>query len=53
MEKSVNRLSLIFNDEDPEKFNERLSTAKSRQQTAENELRFWKYIDNVANEKAS
>jgi len=43
--KYVGRLSLQFNDEDPQKFKRRLDLAKERQLTAEDELRFYKYVD--------
>jgi dynein heavy chain, axonemal len=45
IEKYVGRLSLLFEDEDPDKFKERLELCKSRQQDAEDEIRFFKYVD--------
>lgn len=45
--KYVGRLSLIFNKEDPIKFRQRIEEAKQRQYTAEDEMRFYTYVDNL------
>jgi hypothetical protein len=49
--KFVNRLSLQFRDEDPQKFEERLSLTKDRQKKADDAIKLLKYIENV-NDKA-
>jgi len=51
--KYVGRLSLQFNDEDPEKFKRRVDLAKERQFTAEDELRFYKYVDSQSDSNVS
>lgn len=51
--KEVIRLSLCFNDEDQEKFKERVELAKLRQQTCSDEIRFFKYVDSVPTELVS
>jgi hypothetical protein len=51
--KYVKRLSLLFNAEDPFKFRQRVEEAKQRQYTAEDEIRFYKYVDNLPNETVS
>lgn len=47
--KYVGRLSLLFNEEDPEAFQRRLDLCKDLQLTAEDELRFLKYVDSHEN----
>ena len=44
MEKEVNRLSILFRDEDMDKFRSRLKVCKMRQQVAEDDTRFEKYV---------
>lgn len=44
-EKMVGRLSLMFNEEDHVKFMERVETGKMRQNRAEDEIRFFKYVE--------
>jgi dynein heavy chain len=51
--KKVNRLSIKFNDEDPELFKQRLSQGRKLQKDYEGELRFLNYIDAVPTEKVS
>ena len=51
--KYVGRLSLMFNDEDPEEFQARLDLCKDLQLAAEDEMRFLKYIDGHNNELVS
>jgi len=51
--KYVGRLSLQFNEEDPQKFKKRLDLAKERQLTAEDELRFYKYVDSQPDSSVS
>jgi len=51
--KYVGRLSLQFNDEDPQKFKLRLDLAKERQLTAEDEMRFYKYVDSQSDTNIS
>lgn len=41
------RLSLLFNDENPAKFKERVDLSKSRQVNAEDTLRFDKYVHSL------
>ena len=43
----VGRLSLRFKTEDPLKFEERVEICKKRQQNADDEMRFLKYIDSL------
>jgi len=45
MMKYVGRLSLLFHKEDPEKFKQRLREAKERQEIAEDEMRFYHFVD--------
>jgi len=45
--KYVKRLSLMFNMEDPFKFRQRVEEAKQRQFTAEDEMRFYHYVDSL------
>lgn len=44
-EKYVSRLSLMFLTEDHNKFMERVQVCKQRQQRAEDEIRFFKYVE--------
>lgn len=44
-EKYVSRLSLMFLTEDHSKFMERVQVCKQRQQRAEDEIRFFKYVE--------
>ena len=44
-EKMVSRLSLMFKGEDHAKFMERVQLCKQRQQRAEDEIRFFKYVE--------
>ena len=46
MQKEVNRLSILFKDEDMDKFRSRLKICKMRQQVAEDDTRFQTYIKN-------
>ena len=43
--KSIGRLSLLFFSEDKEKFNERLKLCKHRYAVAEDEIRFYNYVN--------
>ncbi len=45
--KEVIRLSLLFRDEDEEKFKERVEIAKMRQATANDEMRFLKLVESL------
>lgn len=51
--KYVGRLSLLFHLEDPEKFKERLQLAKERQEIAEDEMRFYYFVDSQPDETVS
>ena len=53
MEKYVGKLSLLFNDEDVFKFKERLAICKARQHTAEDEIRFFKFVEGQPDALAS
>jgi len=44
MMKYVGRLSLLFHNEDPEKFKQRLQEARERQEIAEDEMRFYHFV---------
>jgi len=52
-EKLVTRLSLLFFNEDPEKFKERVNACKSRQEIVEAELRFTNLVDSVPTDSVS
>ena len=52
-EKLVTRLSLLFFNEDPEKFKERVNQCKSRQEIVEAELRFTNLVDSVPTDSVS
>ena len=45
--KYVGRLSLMFHEEDPDKFKKRIDEAKERQLAAEDEMRFYRYVDSI------
>lgn len=45
--KLVTRLSLLFFDEDPDQFRERVNFCKDRQAVVEAELRFTNYVDSM------
>ena len=45
IEKKIGRLSLLFFLEDKNKFNERLKLCKHRYAVAEDEMRFFNYVD--------
>ena len=47
--KWVNRLSLWFDFEDPIKFKERLKICEQRLKRAEDEYKFFKYVENLPN----
>jgi len=49
----VTRLSLLFFDEDPDKFKERVNQCKQRQEIVEAELRFTNCIDSVPTDAVS
>ena len=53
MMKYVGRLSLLFHDEDPEKFKQRLQEARERQEIAEDEMRFYHYVDSQPDQTVS
>lgn len=42
--KFVNRLSIQFNDEDPQKFEERLNLTKERQKNADEAIKLVRFI---------
>ena len=46
-EKLVTRLSLLFFDEDPNQFHERVNMCKQRQAIVEAELRFTNHVDSI------
>jgi hypothetical protein len=52
-EKLVTRLSLLFFDEDPDKFKERVNQCKQRQEIVEAELRYTNLIDSVPTDSVS
>lgn len=52
-EKFVTRLSLLFFNEDPEKFKQRVNECKKRQEIVEAELRFTNLVDSVPTESVS
>ena len=52
-EKFVARLSLLFFNEDSEKFKRRVNLCKERQQNVQAELRFTKYVDSIPTESVS
>lgn len=52
-QKYVGRLSLQFHEEDPEKFRQRVELAKERQTHAEDEMRFYRYVDSLPDESVS
>jgi hypothetical protein len=52
-EKIVTRLSLLFFDEDPEHFRQRVNMCKERQAIVEAELRFTDLIDSISADKVS
>jgi len=52
-EKLVTRLSLLFFDEDPDKFKERVNQCKHRQEIVEAELRFTNLVDSVPTDSVS
>jgi hypothetical protein len=49
--KYVGRLSLLFHDENPDRFRYRIELAKQRQIIAEDELRFLKYVSSLPDEQ--
>ena len=51
--KYVGRLSLRFHEEDPEKFKLRLESAKERQFTAEDEMRFYHFVNSLPDQSVS
>jgi hypothetical protein len=52
-EKFVTRLSLLFFDEDPDKFKDRVNQCKHRQQIVEAELKFTNIVDSVPTSSVS
>lgn len=52
-EKLVTRLSLLFFDEDPDKFKERVNLCKHRQEIVQAELRFTNLVDTVPTDSVS
>lgn len=52
-EKLVTRLSLLFFDEDPEQFRQRVSECKDRQAVVEAELRFTNHVDSIPSDQVS
>lgn len=52
-EKLVTRLSLLFFDEDPDLFRERVNQCKERQATVEAELRFTNHVDSIPSDQVS
>jgi len=52
-EKLVTRLSLLFFDEDPDKFKDRVNQCKQRQEIVEAELRLTNLIDSVPSDAVS
>ncbi|KAM3134228.1 hypothetical protein pb186bvf_013648 [Paramecium bursaria] len=53
VEKEVGRLSLLFEGEDPVKFEQRVELCKQRQKNADDEMRFLEYVNNQSNALAS
>ena len=51
--KWVVRLSVMFKDEDQDAFKQRVELSKQRQQNAEDEMRFLKYVDSQPDKQAS
>lgn len=51
--KYVGRLSLLFHMEDPELFRQRLRQAKELQEIAEDEMRFYHFVDNQPDKTVS
>lgn len=51
--KLVTRLSLLFFDEDADKFKDRVNACKQRQMEVENELRFTNLVDSVPHDSVS
>lgn len=51
--KLVTRLSLLFFDEDPELFRERVNQCKERQSIVEAELRFTNHVDSIPADQVS
>jgi hypothetical protein len=51
--KLVTRLSLLFFDEDPELFKERVNQCKKMQQVVEAELRFTNLVDSISSDQVS
>jgi len=52
-EKLVTRLSLLFFDENPDLFRERVNLCKERQAIVEAELRFTNLVDSIPSDKVS
>jgi hypothetical protein len=52
-EKLVTRLSLLFFNEDPDKFKERVNQCKRRKEIVEAELRFTDLVDSVPTDQVS
>lgn len=52
-QKLVSRLSLMFLNEDHAKFMERVQVCKQRQQRAEDEIRFFKYVEEKSDDLVS
>lgn len=52
-EKLVTRLSLLFFNEDPDKFKERVNQCKRRKEVVEAELRFTDLVDSVPTDQVS
>ena len=46
-EKLIGRLSLRFHIEDPIRFQQRVEIAKQRQKNADDELRFFQYVNSI------
>ncbi len=53
MTKQVNRLSILFRDEDMDKFRSRLKICKMRQQVAEDDTRFQEYVSRQDSKEVS
>lgn len=51
--KLITRLSLLFYDEDPNVFRQRVNECKQRQRNVEAELRFTSYVDSLPTESVS
>jgi hypothetical protein len=52
-QKLVTRLSLLFFDENPDQFRERVNQCKERQAIVEAELRFTNLVDSIPSDKVS